>query len=134
MYNVDTTKQGARPPQRKEVHMVKPEIIRQLAERGKKYQDDYEYVGIRVQEQAFELGPIYHCSNVWDDGEMTEIELNGICTIDIDHVERAMYKFGKYVYWPYRGDHVAVIVGNRATYGEDLGELVIEDPVVVEKM
>ena len=44
--------------------MVKPEIIRQLAERGKKYQDDYEYVGIRVQEQAFELGPIYHCSNV----------------------------------------------------------------------
>ena len=113
--------------------MVKPETIRQLAELGKKYQDDYEYVGIRVQEQAFELGPIYHCSNVWDDGEMTEIELNGICTIDIDHVEGAMYKLGKCEYWPYRGYHVAVIVGNRATYGEDLGELVIEDPVVVEK-
>lgn len=32
----------------------------------------------------------------------------------------------------YYGDHVAVIAGNSWDYGEDAGEIVIHDPIVIE--
>ena len=44
-----------------------------------KYGWDYEFIGVRVQEQEFELGAIDHVSHVWVDGDETEEELNGIC-------------------------------------------------------
>lgn len=39
---------------------------------------DYEFVGVRVQEQDFELGTIEHLSHVWDNGDDTGVELDGI--------------------------------------------------------
>ena len=81
---------------------------------------DYEIVGIRVQDKPFELGEVSH---VWDDGEDTGEELDGVCAIKFDMAKNSHL---------YSGDHVAVLAGNRYSFGEDPGEIIIEDPVVVE--
>lgn len=84
---------------------------------------DYEVVGIRVQDKPFELGEMSHVSHVWDDGEDTGEELDGVCAIKFDMAKNSHLYFG---------DHVAVLAGNRYSFGEDPGEIIIEDPVVVE--
>lgn len=88
------------------------------------YDWDYEYIGVRVQDEPFEAGEIDHASHVWVNGEETEEELNGICAKNA----RNYFDDGTV----YFGDHVAIICGNRAEFGEDDGELIISDPVVVE--
>ena len=65
---------------------------------------DYEFVGVRVQEQDFELGTIEHLSHVWDNGDDTGVELDGICVCSLD-------RLGVNNYF---GDHVAIIWGNEA--------------------
>ena len=82
----------------------------------------YEYIGVRVQEQPFELGEISHLSHVWVDGEDTGAELDGISVCDLD-------KLGLNCYM---GQHAAIICGCNASYGEDVGEIIISDPVVVK--
>lgn len=83
---------------------------------------DYEFVGVRVQEQDFELGTIEHLSHVWDNGDDTGVELDGICVCSLD-------RLGVNNYF---GDHVAIICGNEAEYGEDDGEIIIRDAEVVK--
>lgn len=83
---------------------------------------DYEFVGVRVQEQDFELGTIEHLSHVWENGDDTGVELDGICVCSLD-------RLGVNNYF---GDHVAIICGNEAEYGEDDGELIIRDAEVVK--
>ena len=83
---------------------------------------DYEFVGVRVQEQDFELGAIEHLSHVWDNGDDTGVELEGICVCKLDCLGVNQYY----------GDHVAIICGNEAEYGEDDGELIIRDAEVVK--
>lgn len=83
---------------------------------------DYEFVGVRVQEQDFELGTIEHLSHVWDNGDDTGVELDGICACKLDRLGVNQYY----------GDHVAIICGNDAEYGEDDGELIIRDAEVVK--
>lgn len=83
---------------------------------------DYEFVGVRVQEQEFELGTIEHLSHVWDNGDDTGVELDGICVCSLN-------RLGVNNYF---GDHVAIICGNEAEYGEDDGELIIRDAEVVK--
>ncbi len=84
---------------------------------------DYETIGVRVQEQPFELGSIEHLSHVWDDGEDTGEELGGICCTAIDLLDA--------VDCEYYGDHVAIIGGSLNSYGEDAGEIIIEDAEVL---
>lgn len=84
---------------------------------------EYDFVGIRIQEEEFELGEISHVSKVWIDGEETDEELNGVCVVDIREIENADSYFGS---------HAAIICSDSATRGEDLGELILEDAVVVE--
>lgn len=83
---------------------------------------DYEFVGVRVQEQEFEIGTIEHLSHVWDNGDDTGVELEGICVCGLDRLGANNYF----------GDHVAIICGNEAEYGEDDGELIIRDAEVVK--
>ena len=83
---------------------------------------DYEFVGVRVQEQEFELGTIEHLSHVWDNGDDTGVELDGICVCSLDSLGANNYF----------GNHVAIICGNEAEYGEDDGELIIRDAEVVK--
>lgn len=83
---------------------------------------DYEFVGVRVQEQEFELGTIEHLSHVWDNGDDTGVELDGICVCNLDRLGANNYF----------GNHVAIICGNEAEYGEDDGELIIRDAEVIK--
>ena len=85
---------------------------------------EYEIVAVRTQDEDFDIGPIDHCSHVWVDGEDTEEELDGICASTING---AAYHADGY----YFGAHTAIICGNRYTWGEDVDEVIISDPVVV---
>lgn len=82
---------------------------------------EYEYVGVRVQSQEFSLGKMEHVSHVWDNGNDTGIELDGVCVSRISSL-------GANEYW---GEHVAIVCGYSAGYGEDDGELVVRDAEVV---
>jgi hypothetical protein len=103
--------------------------IKKIAE---KYKDEYEYVGVRTQEEAFKLGTLEHCSSVWDDGDETAEMLDGISVTDVDSVALKMHTGEDMMCRSYYGDHLAIICGNYAQMGDDAGELVISDPVVVE--
>ena len=98
------------------------EDIKNIAE---ELSEEYEYVGIRIQDVPFELGALNHNSRVWVDGEETEEELNGACAISV--TARGWERLVDMYY----GDHIAIIVGDTAKYGEDAGEIIIEDAEVV---
>ena len=96
--------------------------IRQIAER---YEDKYGVVAIRTQTVPFELGEIEHESSVWEDNIESDERLDGICATDISN------KYGLVEHF-YEGNHQAIIVGDRYEYGNDLGEVIIKNPIVVE--
>ena len=102
-------------------------LIEQIKE---KHGWDYDYIGIRTQDEEFELGELAHRSHVWADGDDTGEELDGVCATDINshcirmHCDEVIN--GRYI-----GDHCAIIAGNSAQWGEDEGEIVISDPVVI---
>lgn len=103
--------------------MTATKIIARVREVAEELNYDYERVGLRVQEEPFELGAMSHCSHVWDDGEDTGVELPGVCVLDSKYAQL----FGSYY-----GDHVAIVAGNSYEYGEDVGEIILKDAVVVE--
>lgn len=87
---------------------------------------EYNYIGVRIQEEPFEIGAIDHLSHVWDDGDDTGVELDGICAIDVARLDLAN-RNGEYF-----GGHSAIICGSCADYGADLGEIIIQDAEVVK--
>lgn len=99
------------------------EMIKTAKETAETLFWDYGKFGVRVQDVPFEMGEIDHVSHVWIDGEETEEELAGICAQDVETLDSCKNE--------YFGDHVAVVAGNDYEYGEDAGELIIRDPVVV---
>lgn len=88
---------------------------------------DYDYIGFRVQEVPFSLGEMNHRSHVWNDGNDTGEELDGVCALDVRSMFFRPSRYGEYI-----GDYAAIVAGNYAEYGVDAGEIVISDPVVVE--
>ena len=110
---------------------MKPTIeqIRQAAER---FADEYEVVGIRTQEQPFELGEIDHVSAVWCDGEETDEELDGICATNVNSKRIDMHSDTPDVFHGfYYGDYTALVAGNSYSIGADEGEIIIRDAEVV---
>ena len=91
---------------------------------------DWTYIGVRIQEEPFVLGGLDHNSHNWVDGDDTGEELDGACAIAVHELETVMRvqekAMGEYV-----GDHVAIIAGDNVTYGEDIGEIIIQDAAVV---
>lgn len=106
--------------------------VNELRDMADKYSDRYQYVGVRTQEEPFELGEIDHVSSVWDDGDETDEKLNGVSTTNIHSSALRMHTDSDPLYGFYFGDHKAIIAGDFAEYGEDPGEIIISDPVVVE--
>lgn len=102
---------------------ITEEMIARVKEIGMDFDREYEYIGIRVQEVPFELGKMDHVSHIWDDGNDTGEEIDGVCVINFDQAELAKNYFG---------DHIAIIGGNNREWGEDAGEIIISDPVVLE--
>ena len=87
-------------------------------------------VAIRTQDVPFELGEMDHKSLVWVDGEETDEELDGVSATDCTIVEEVKWHTGER-FGSYPGQYTAIIGGNRYTYGEDAGEVVIEDAEVL---
>ena len=87
---------------------------------------DYEHIGIRVQDEPFTLGPIGHLSHVWEDGEDTCEELDGICAVKVG------FPGWENIVGQYFGEHIAIVAGNEASYGEDAGEIIISDATVID--
>lgn len=102
-------------------------VTEEMIEKVKRIAEDpyreYEYIGIRVQEQSFKLGDLDHVSHIWEDGIDTGEELSGVCVLSAQYAHLAIDYFGK---------HAAIIGGNSAEYGEDIGELIVSDPIVLE--
>ena len=105
--------------------MTKTEAIENIINRIEEIKEnsEYEYIGVRVQENEFVKGEILNNSFVWVDGEMTDEELDGICAVKLEDAELASGYFG---------DHIAIIGGNSMEYGQDLGEIIIRDAEVLE--
>jgi len=90
-------------------------------------------IGIRTQEMPFEaVGDIMsHTSVVWYDGEETDIELDGVCALDIRQfksIEDAI-RASK---MSYVGKYTAIIESDYWEYGQDPDEIILRDPVVKE--
>ncbi len=85
-----------------------------------------EFVGIRTQDETSEVGECCKESNIWVDGEPTEETLNGTCCTSC-RSERDIEKHLKLYY----GETVILIGGQRMEYGEDDGEMIIENAKVL---
>ena len=105
---------------------MKKEFIERLNTMAQELFYEYEVIGIRVQEEEFQLGEMDHVSHIWDDGEDTGEELDGVCADSSTEADRVFQMLDCY------GDHVAIIAGNDYSWGQDYGEIIIRDPVVVE--
>ena len=93
---------------------------------------EFGYYGIRTQELPFEaIGDwMTHQSRIWVDGEETDEELPGVCALDMraystkdEAIEASRQYYGKYT---------AIIASDSMEYGEDLNEIILRDPVVIE--
>ena len=104
------------------------------------YLGKYKYIGIRTQEEPFELGDMQHQSVIWRNGDETNQKLGGISATNIkseavaahsdikkDYLKMRNYRNSGYYY----GNNVAIIVGNEAKRGSDYGEIIIKKPKVV---
>ena len=80
------------------------------------FEEDYAYIGIRVQEETFGLNvgdKVIHNSRVWVDGEETEEELANTNN-------------------EYPGRYVLLLGDNKMSgYGEDEGEIILYCPTVL---
>lgn len=105
--------------------MTKKEAIENIMNRVEEIKEnsEYEYIGVRVQENEFTEGESLDNSFVWVDGEMTGEELDGTCAVKLEDVELAARYFG---------DHIAIIGSNSMVYGQDLGEIILRDAEVME--
>lgn len=86
------------------------------------FDEGYTYAGVRIQEQPFELGELDHESVRWVNREETDEGLGGVCVTDIHDLATSLWYFG---------DHAAIVCGNSMEWGNDPGERIIHDPVVV---
>lgn len=91
------------------------------------FEEDYAYIGIRVQEETFGLkvgDKVAHNSHVWERGiEMGE-ELDGVCA--------TMYSAIANTNNEYFGQYVLILGDNKMVeYGEDEGEIILSYPTVL---
>lgn len=105
--------------------MTKAEAIKNIMNRINEIKEsaEFEYIGVRVQDNEFTEGEILDSSFVWVDGEMTDEELDGTCAVKLEDAELANGYFG---------EHVAIIGSNSMEYGQDLGEIILRDAEVLE--
>ena len=90
---------------------------------------EYDYIGFRVEMSpiSYKIGDIVRPSRVWVDGEPSDEYLNGACAISIDKLAYAYDGYEGYI-----GDTILVLGSNNAEGGNDPGEIVMIDAVVLD--
>ncbi len=103
--------------------------IYEIAQKVKE-NNDYDFIGIRVQEDFNEkIGDILtHQSYVWIDGEKTEELLNGVCAIDANRLNHT-FAIGN---GAYSGDVVLILGCNDCERGEDVAEIIMNNPIIID--
>lgn len=85
----------------------------------------YGYLGLRFQDEPMAVGEVIdHNSHVWDDNNDTGAELPGLCVLSKGAVDHASYYD-----WM---KHCAIVGYDDMEYGEDYGEHIARDPIVLE--
>ena len=94
----------------------------------------YEYYGIRIDDDIeYSEGDKTEDSRIWVDGDPTDETLDGTSSIGIDHTDTADEIEAKIEQAKnYYGNKMYLIAGNSVSYGEDAGEYVISNAVVVK--
>ena len=100
-------------------------------------QRDYDFYGIRVLNDYFgsadmAVGDVLEPSYRWEDGEPTDDELYGTCALAVDEnssIDELIATLQK-IYGCLGGKKV-LIGGHQAEWGDDDGEIVIRDAVVL---
>jgi hypothetical protein len=90
---------------------------------------EYDHYGIRYHRGTSPIvGETLGKSRVWVDGECTEDELDGICTIKVTagSLDEALADMGGY---SWAGEPLVLVGGHFASRGEDDGELIIRDNI-----
>lgn len=95
--------------------------------------DDYEHLGVRSDDEDYGEGDRLPASRVWADDEPQGDEVDGTSATrvrnrDVDAAIRSHKRFG------YVGRRLYLIGGHYATYGDDPGEVIIRDAVVIETL
>lgn len=84
--------------------------------------------GIRADDIAYKVGDVLPKSRVWSNDTVTDMHLDGTCTIDArlgaKKVRRLIKSYGcKYFY---------IVKGQALNAGDDIGELIIQNATVVK--
>lgn len=66
----------------------------------------------------------------WLDGDITDVELNGTCAVDINYAtpDKLLRMIDQYTWG--RGEYI-IIAGDYYEYGNNIGEIVIKDAIRV---
>ena len=106
--------------------------FKEIYEIAQKVKDNnnFDFIGVRVQEDFNEkIGDILtHRSFVWVDGEETEELLNGVCAIDANRLNPT-YAMSN---GSYSGDVVLILGCDDCERGEDVAEIIINNPVIID--
>lgn len=99
--------------------------------------DEHDVIGLRGMDEPAEIGEVLPPSRVWADNEPTEHLLNGTSAVRVILHERgaddpdAAVDAAIRLAAAYPYEHWVVIGSTHYSYGEDEGEVVMVDPVVV---
>lgn len=107
--------------------------VKEIKARANIYINDFAVIAIRTQEVPFAPGIIKHVSKVWADGEELETELDGVSATLINSKSLIMHSSehtGMSGF--YYGNYQAIIGGNDYELGEDEGEVIIKDALVLD--
>lgn len=89
----------------------------------------YDYVGYRVvyrDKESYKIGDTPNRSRVWIDGEPTEEYLRGACAVSKEMLDLTYDGCEGYL-----GDTILILGSNNAEGGNDPGEIVMIDAVVL---
>ena len=109
--------------------MIKYEDIKKIASNIDFSKYDFDFIGIRIQDEIFEqIGEeINHNSKVWEDGNETDEELDGICAINAKTTQYLPKSVGGYI-----GNVVIILGSNDVEYGQDEEELIMKNAIVLD--
>jgi hypothetical protein len=94
---------------------------------------DYAWFGLRVLNALPRDGSKLEPSRRWDDNEVTGDELSGTSAIRVDDREGSIAQALKDIE-PYPGKYVVLLGSDdEAGSGEDAGEILLKDPIVLER-